>query len=408
MKRTGSCLASLCLLFGVISHTGFSAAAFAAGSPAGNDDHKSSSQISSPYAQWKNGPSSDPNYFPLAVWMQSPAHIREFQDIGINTFIGYWGKLNQADLDLFARSGMSLVLGQNTFAISAPNSSAITAWLQPDEPDNAQPLAGGGHGPCIPPKVLQDNYAQNRKNDPSRPVLLGFGRGVSNIRWRGRGNCTGDTNYYEQAASAGDILSFDIYPVANGTGHLEDPARGVKNLIRWSGGRKIIWNDIEAARIHGGAVPTASQLRSEIWMSIIAGSRGISYFVDQLSPTFREDGIFNHPELVRGVKAINQEILSLAPVLNSATIEGKISVSSLPSTVPIGVMMKKSGGTVYVFAAAMADTPAEVDFELSSIDQGVVDVLGEHRNIPLSRGIFHDRFAGYSVHLYRIAANSHG
>src|SRR5688572_5025898 len=27
---------------------------------------------SAPYGQWKNGPPSDPNYFPIAVWVQNP------------------------------------------------------------------------------------------------------------------------------------------------------------------------------------------------------------------------------------------------------------------------------------------------------------------------------------------------
>jgi hypothetical protein len=26
-----------------------------------------------PYARWKHGPPADPGYFPIAVWLQSPA-----------------------------------------------------------------------------------------------------------------------------------------------------------------------------------------------------------------------------------------------------------------------------------------------------------------------------------------------
>lgn len=319
-------------------------------------------------------------------------------------FVGHWGKMDQFSLNLFANSGMPLIVDQSDFAVAAPGSGIIKGWLQPDEPDNAQPLGGGGYGPCIPPAALQRNYEQFKAKDPSRPVLLGFGRGVSDIEWRGRGSCTGDTDYYRQAASAGDILSFDIYPVARGTGDLEKPAEGVRNLIRWSGGRKIIWNDIEASAINGGAVPTSAQVRSEVWMSLIAGSKGINYFVHEFSPTFREDGIFNHPDLVKGVRALNAEIESLAPVLNSPTIENGVSVASSPSTTPIEVMMKKSGGAIYVFAAAMRDAPADGGFDLTGVDRAIVEVIGESRRIPVSGGIFHDRFAGYGVHLYKITA----
>ncbi|MGN6550607.1 MAG: hypothetical protein ACTHJ3_12030 [Pararhizobium sp.] len=395
MRRTGCWLLSLCLLSGFIGQTGFATAA--------SDARQSPSPEASAYARWKNGPSSDPNYFPLAVWLQSPGHIGEFRDIGINTFVGHWGTLSDVELRLFAESGMALIVGQSAAAIAAADSSAITAWLQPDEPDNAQSDGHGGYGPCIPPAVLKSNYARYRANDPSRPVLLGFGRGVSDTHWVGRGSCTGNTSYYVEAAGAGDILTFDIYPVANETGRLDDPARGVKNLIRWSGGSKIVWNDIEASAINGGAVPTAAQVRSEVWMSIIAGSRGIVYFVHEFSPRFREDGIFNHPDLVRGVKALNEEIRALAPVLNAPAVKEELRVSASPSSVPIGVMAKKWDGATYIFAAAMADTPAQVDFKLPALDQGVVEVTGEHRKIPLSGGIFRDGFRPYDVHIYRIA-----
>jgi len=37
----------------------------------------------SPYAQWSNGPSTDPNYFPIGVYLQSPGNVPEFKNIGI-------------------------------------------------------------------------------------------------------------------------------------------------------------------------------------------------------------------------------------------------------------------------------------------------------------------------------------
>ena len=400
MKWIACCLVFLCLA-AIIPHTSCPATALVSESHAQSGNHGSPSI--SPYVQWENGPPKDPGYFPLAVWMQSPRHVREYQSIGINTFVGHWGDLNQADLDVFANSGMSLIVGQSAFAISAQGSSAIAGWLQPDEPDNAQPDGNGGYGPCIAPGVLKKNYARYRANDPSRPVLLGFGRGVSDVWWIGRGSCTGDVSYYAQAASAGDILAFDIYPVANGTGRLDDPAKGVRNLIHWSGGSKIIWNDIEASAIHGGKAPTASQVRSEVWLSIIAGSRGIDYFVHEFSPSFREDEIFNHPQLVKGVAALNKEVQSLAPVLNSRTIEGRASVFSSPSTVPVSFMMKKFAGAIYIFAAATADASAEGNFKLAGVSRGSAVVLGENREIRISHSIFRDHFAAYGVHLYRIS-----
>ncbi|MDA0334721.1 MAG: hypothetical protein O2782_06130 [bacterium] len=38
----------------------------------------------SPYARWSHGPSTDPEYFPIGVWLQDPAQAEGYQEIGIN------------------------------------------------------------------------------------------------------------------------------------------------------------------------------------------------------------------------------------------------------------------------------------------------------------------------------------
>ena len=42
------------------------------------------------YARFSHGPSSDPGFFPIAVWLQSPSNARAYADIGINTFVGLY------------------------------------------------------------------------------------------------------------------------------------------------------------------------------------------------------------------------------------------------------------------------------------------------------------------------------
>ena len=44
----------------------------------------------SPYAQWQNGPPTDPAFFPLGVWVQDPRNAERYQEIGINTYVGLW------------------------------------------------------------------------------------------------------------------------------------------------------------------------------------------------------------------------------------------------------------------------------------------------------------------------------
>ena len=210
--------------------------------------------------------------------------------------------------------------------------------------------------------------------------------------------------------AGGDIISFDIYPVANYNGTLELVPNGVDNLKAWiatSGSSKIIWNFVEGAPINSGATPSAAQVTAEVWMSIIHGSQGIMYFVHQFSPDgstlIREDGIFNFPTLVSAVTSINAQIAALAPVLNSPTIANGVSVSS-PGTTPISTMAREYNGSTYVFAVAMLNNAGTATFTLPNIQTGSVQVLGESRQLTVSDGVFQDAFAGYGVHLYQITA----
>jgi hypothetical protein len=363
----------------------------------------------SPYSQWPNGPSASANFFPIGVFEQSPNHIAEFKGIGINTFVGFYGGLDQASLATFANAGMPLIPTQNSVGLTSPQKSAVVGWDQLDEPDNAQPNGSGGYGPCLTPTQIVAAYNGIRANDTTRPVFLNFGRGVADTTWSGRGSCAGETtSYYPFAVTGGDIISFDVYPVAEYLGELQLVPNGVDNLKTWiaaSGTGKIIWNFVEGAPIFSGATPTAAQVRAEVWMSLIHGSQGIIYFVHQFSASgslVREDGIFNSPSLVSAVTAINAEVTTLAPVLNSPSIANAVSVSS-PATTPISTMVKQANGSTYVFAVAMLNNAGTAAFTLTNIANGSIQVLGENRQLSISGGVFQDAFAGYGVHLYQIA-----
>jgi hypothetical protein len=365
----------------------------------------------SPYGKWQNGPSESATFFPIGVWLQSPNHLAEFKKIGINVFVGFWGDLDPNSLQTFADNGMALIAGQNSIGLESSKNRAIIGWNQPDEPDNAQPNGIFGHGPCLMPTQILSRYNAIKVLDTTRPVLLNFGRGVSDTAWIGRGICIGrTTSYYPLAVSGGDIISFDIYPVAEYGGRLELIPNGLDNLKTWiamSGANKIIWNAIEAVPISNGMIPSASQERAEVWMSIIHGSQGIIYFVHQFATDgrklMREDGIFNFPNLVNAVGSINARIIELAPVLNSPTIANGVSVTS-PQPVPIDTLVKRYNGSTYVFAVAMLNNDGRATFTLPNIEGGTAEVLDESRQLPISAGVFADDFTGYGVHLYKVDA----
>ena len=298
------------------------------------------------YTAWSNGPcpSNNPNYFPIGVWLQSWPNIAEYTNIGINIYVGFYGSLDQTSLLAQAAVNLPLIPSQNSVGLTGAGNAVIKGWFNMDEPDNAQPLSGGGYSPCTDPGTVVASYDSIVGNDSTRPVMLNFGQGVSEIDYVGRGSCTGDTNYYVQASAGGDILSFDIYPVSQYNGQLELIPNGIDNLKTWSGNQKILWSFAEGSNINGNAVPTAAQVLAEVWMALIHSSQGIIYFVHQFSPTFREDGLFNYPELVLAVSNINHQVTSLAPVLNTANVTNVLQVSSSNPGVPVDTLVKEYNG----------------------------------------------------------------
>ncbi|HVV70219.1 MAG TPA: hypothetical protein VHI52_01765, partial [Verrucomicrobiae bacterium] len=145
---------------------------------------------------------------------------------------------------------------------------------------------------------------------------------------------------------------------------------------------------------------------AEVWMSLIHGAQGIVYFVHQFAPTFREDGIFNYPSLVTAVSNVNAQVLSLAPVLNTADVTNAVFASSSVKGVPVDVLAKRYGGATYVFAGCMRSNSTTATFKFTGIPTGMAVVLGEGRTIPVNNGQFQDAFGGYGVHLYQIASTA--
>ena len=359
---------------------------------------QSLSSGNSPYV-WQNGPSASADFFPIGVWLQSPSNASKYKSLGINMFVGLYQGPTESQLSMLASNNLPVLANQNGVGLTSSNRSIIQGWTQQDEPDNAQ-SNGRGYGRCITTNELTSRYQSMKAADATRPVFLNFGKGVVKTWWLGRGFCTGDTGYYQRAKNAADIFSYDVYPVNDGYA-LTDVAKGLDNLRSWVGSDKIVWNFIEASKF-ANAAPTPAQLKAEVWMSLDHSSQGIMSFVHEFSP-FREDGIFNHPDLVTAVAAVNAEITSLAPVLNSSTVAGGASVSSFGR---IDIMVKNYGGDVYVFAVAMQGSSASATLIVPSVTSGTVEVIGEGRQLPLANNTFQDSFAGYGVHLYKITSGS--
>ncbi len=364
------------------------------------------------YKKWPHGPSSDPSFFPIAVWLQSPPNAAAYQAIGINTFIGLYDGPTDQDLATLASVKMPAVCDQAVDWMKHLGDPTIIAWQQGDEPDNAQSDGMGGYGPCIDPAMIQSIYKTFDANDGTRPVYLNLGQGVAYSQYIGRGDaCAGMDAMYPEYAKGADILSFDIYPVNNtdGTTHknLWYVALGVDRLRTFVGDQKPVWNWIETTQIDGSAapdtLPTPADTRTEVWMSLVHGSRGIGYFVHEFNP-FTEAGLLApaNQAMHDAVRTLNAEVTRLAPVLNTQPLNNGATVDTGDPDAPVDIRVARWNGALYLFAVAMRAKAATATFTVRQGGNQLATVIDENRTLPLTNGIFQDHFDGYAVHLYRI------
>ena len=351
-----------------------------------------------------NGLPAHPSYFPIGVAMQQPRFAPEYQAIGVNVFVGLWKGPREDQLSELAKHGMSVLAAQNEVGLTSPNAKLIRGWLyEIDEPDNAQPKESGFTPSCVPAHVVAARVKEMKARDPTRPVMIGFGRGVADPSWIGRGFCTGDMGYYDKASVGADILAFDIYPVASNalSGRLEAPSLGVLRLRAATKEGQQVWPTIETTHIGSPTSRvTPAQLKSEVWLAIIRGANGIIYFAHEWTGGFREDGMFRYPDIVEAVKETNALIRKLAPVINSPTVEGEVAASG---TVSPAIMLKRWNGATYLFAGSTDGKPGVLSFALKGVASGRAEVIGENRELAISKGVLVDSFdAPYAVHIYRI------
>lgn len=349
------------------------------------------------------------SFFPIAVWSQNPTNAADYKSIGINMYVAV--NINEDGLNLLRKSNIKAVGHLNKYGLEHLNDTIIYGWMHGDEPDNAQSKKNGqkGYDPCIDPSIIVKNYEDIKQKDPSRPVYINLGMGVSNIGWFGRGECTGkyemykvDNNGYLKGC---DIASFDIYPVNTSDKVYKDKLwfvpKGIDSLLVWSHA-KPSWCWIECTRIGDDCPrkPTTSEVKTEVWMALIHGANGFGYFCHSFPKPMDTAAPLHDPEMKEAIKAINAQVTALAPVLNSANIAGYATAVSNKTEVPVDIMTKNYNGTNYIFAVGMRPGETNVTFNVKKGSKA--EVLGENRRIKIKKGKFSDAFASYGVHLYQI------
>src|SRR6185436_11798858 len=83
---------------------------------------------SSPYARWKNGPSTNENYFPIAVWLQNPANATRFKAAGINLYVGLYNGPTSNQLATLQKAGLSVICSQRR-GLEFKDNPVIVGWM---------------------------------------------------------------------------------------------------------------------------------------------------------------------------------------------------------------------------------------------------------------------------------------
>ncbi len=368
-----------------------------------------SSDTSRPYASYSHGPSASANYFPIAVWLQSPQNAARYKAAGFNLYIGLWQGPTEAQLTELKAAGMPVICEQNAVGLKHTSDPTIVGWMHQDEPDNAQPMkaADGSqtYGPCVPPQKIVKEYLEMNRADPTRPILLNLGQGVADDTWIGRGNGAKPEDY-ETYVKGGDITSFDIYPFASnlhgsGEKNVGFVANGVDRLKRWAGPTRVVWNCIECSQIDGATKPTPAQTRAEVWMSLIHGSRGLIYFVHQFKPAFNEHALLDDPAMLTEVTRTNRQIQALATILNQPDVAPCTIVQA--GTGKIDIVCKKSGGVVWLLSVNRTGTACDALLPIQANSGAVAEAQDENRKLQLGNGQIKDHFEPWQVHIYRFA-----
>lgn len=366
-------------------------------------------------------PTANPDFFPIAVWMQQTRHAKEYKKAGINMYVGIWDGLDQPQLTDLKNAGMKVMCDQNAFALSKLTDTLIYGWTQGDEPDNAQWNATtNSYDPCIDPAVIINKYNSIKAKDNSRPVYLNLGQGVSNINWVGRGTCTGKTDMYpvykNGYVKGSDIVSYDIYPVNNTDVTKEKlwyVSKGVDSLKVWSEDKKPVWCWIEVTKIDNktsNRQPQPYEVKAEVWLALVHGATGFGYFCHSWAPTLDDAALLNDTTMLPAVTAINKQIAGLAPILNSPTIPNFVQIkiqSSADPTVNVDVMTKKYGNSHYIFAVTNRRGTVSARFIIGTGKK--VEVVDENRTLTVSpTGYFTDDFLSHGVHIYKVTDDASG
>ena len=376
---------------------------------------------------------TDPDFFPIGVWLQNTKHAASYKEMGVNFYYAVWNGPTVEQIADLKQHDMKLIAKFNDYAQEhLIDEELVVGWMHRDEPDLAHVYprdklkADGGkqliktHWPEIYEKLDLDNneydgwgmgahpindiqadYKRYKELDPKRPVFLQLSKAVAlQGKSMGRGDRNGQVWEYPLYIEGADAVSFDIYPVAYGNpDKLYQVADGVDQLRQWGTAQRPLMVAIEAG-FGEKSYANMDQQRAQVWMAINHGARGIFWFCHRWQDKkLTSDAMpITDPKVGAAVKAINSELHSLAAVINSAEQKDLVSVGG--AEIDLGV--RDYDGATYIFAVERGNKSGKARFVVKGLVDGTVEVMGEDRELVVKDGVFEDEFSAFDTNIYKI------
>jgi len=215
-----------------------------------------------------------------------------------------------------------------------------------------------------------------------------------------------------------DVLGCDPYPIGTvpttddvAYGATSSPAMlrtsvSTRETVRQVYRSRPVWVVSQLFRLNG-QFPTYEQMKMQAYKAIINGATGILWwgFVSEKGMEAEWYRMENH-QAYFNFKRISQEVMSLEPVLISASRPDIISSVSNPN---IEFLVKSDAGKIVVFASNFSEIPANnvvLNLSRSTPSSSPIEVYSEGRTLPLAHepgkiaASFTDSFGPYEVHVY--------
>lgn len=376
------------------------------GPPAGALPHDSAYVGPGYYSKWKTSFPTDPGFFPVSVFDQTPqrpdksATAADYKAWGANTFGGLY---NYGDSPWTAEAlAAAKAQGMYTIGAAEPNADTYPGgsanrgnMIQPDEPEGN-----------VPASTYDADAQQAKRQDPNRPT---YGNFTKAMVYAGKNP---DLQLYCRNI---DITSTDIY------GYTDPWEAGGPHSGAWVYGLgidrqqemcpgKAAWGFVETTRPFSGNNDrvTPDEAEQAVFSVLVHGGRGVEYFIHDFAGGGGEYALLTDAAAVpvkTRLASVNSWIATNAPALNAPTVSGVAVTSS--TAVPGTVLPKDVGGKLWMLVQADGNEShpmsgaTDLTIKVPVPDGTVIDVVGEGRSLTVRGGAITDHFGAYQHRVYQ-------